>query len=134
MTQPFCVIQAALLVVNSSSPDTSLPNQRMINNILEFFDSDDEHEVQVRIFTPSPPLPQQVVSYWGNIAHDGRPTSILTVFATSVETFPWADIDGEEKNDSSIHLLMIVQTLDISSMSHMVAVPWSRREVELSAT
>ena len=95
MTQPYCVILAPLLVVDTSSADSALPNQRIVKSHLEFYDSDTAHDVAVRVYSPNPPSPDEVVSYWGNVAHDGNPNSILTIFATSVETYPWAKIDGE---------------------------------------
>lgn len=97
MTAPhhYCFINGPLLIRNDNVPDTSRPRVHVFTGHLEFPLHEGKHETLVHAYTPEPPAELEVVSFWGSAAHNGSLDESLQIFATSMERFPWADLDSK---------------------------------------
>ncbi|RXK39724.1 hypothetical protein M231_02917 [Tremella mesenterica] len=93
--QAYCFVNAPLLLQSVTAPNTNHPHQLTFGSSIDFIDSDTHHPVVVYFWTMNAPVVDEVVAFWGSLAHDGTTQAPLTVFATSVERFQWADLDAD---------------------------------------
>ncbi|ORY21641.1 hypothetical protein BCR39DRAFT_457520, partial [Naematelia encephala] len=72
------------------------PRQHLYTLFTEFLTSNDKNQVMVHAYTVETLALNEVVSFWGSLAHNGSITSPLEVYATSFERFDWVDLNDED--------------------------------------
>ncbi|RXK41841.1 hypothetical protein M231_00840 [Tremella mesenterica] len=88
-----CYVYAALLITDDTVAASDKPRQHLFSLVLSFPTSIHDVMVHTHAFTNTPPVIDEVVAFWGSMAHSGSKDQPMQIFATSIETFPWADLD-----------------------------------------
>ena len=90
----FSWVNAPVLINADNIRDSKLPNQHLLEATIFLADDNATQPVIVHQYNPSPPQIDEFVSFTGSISHDGTKDGKLIIYATAIETFPWADING----------------------------------------
>jgi hypothetical protein len=93
----YCYINTTIPIVADILPDPALKKVHQFQCHLELplEENNVQHVVNAHMWTAEPPIASEVVNWLGSFAHPGDLSKDADIFVTSVEHFPWADMDGE---------------------------------------
>ena len=74
---------------------------------LQFPLFDQSQTIMLYAYAPDGPVADEVAGFWGSMAHDGSLEKDMEIYVTSVERFPWANLDGAPTSALRLMLLTV---------------------------
>jgi hypothetical protein len=96
MVPTYCHIQLPGLIEADTIPNNDRPRSHLLKTSVSYPNEAivGPHPVHVAHYDPSPPRIGEGLYFHGACAHNGGKTSILSIWTSAIENFPWADPQG----------------------------------------